>query len=245
MHLQFVGCGDAFGSGGRFNTCFHVVGKETNFLIDCGASSMVGLQQLRIDRNPIDLILITHFHGDHFGGVPFFILESHFVSRRERPLAIAGPPSLPTRYANAMDVAFPSSPHVPSRFPLTLTEIEPRRPAQFGPMQVTAFPVVHTAAAGPCFGYRIEAEGRVIAYSGDTEWTENLIEIGRDADLFICEAYTRDKSVPSHTDLATLERHLGAIGPKRLVLTHMSDDMLAQRDSVSFECAFDGMIVQV
>ena len=85
MQLQFVGSGDAFGSGGRFNTCFHVVGAETNFLIDCGASSLIAMNRLGIDRNGIDLILLTHFHADHSGGVPFFILDAQFPARRTRP----------------------------------------------------------------------------------------------------------------------------------------------------------------
>ena len=65
MQVQFVGCGDALGSGGRFNTCFHVTGDAANFLIDCGASSLVALKHFGIAREPIDVILITHFHGDH------------------------------------------------------------------------------------------------------------------------------------------------------------------------------------
>lgn len=245
MHLQFVGCGDAFGSGGRFNTCFHVVGDAANFLIDCGASSLVGLRQLKIDREAIDAIMVTHFHGDHFGGLPFLLLEAQLVSKRTRPLTLAGPRGLAARYAKAMDAAFPSSPQTPTRFALTLVEIEAGSTAAFAGLRVTAFPVVHTQAAGPCLGYRIEVEGRTIAYSGDTEWTESLIPLGHNADLFVCEAYTRDKKVPSHTDLATLERHLDAIRPKRLVLTHMSDDMLARRDEVPFETAFDGMVLQL
>ena len=60
MQLRFVGCGDALGSGGRFNTCFHVTGERVNFLIDCGASSLPALKQLDTSRDEIDLILITH-----------------------------------------------------------------------------------------------------------------------------------------------------------------------------------------
>ena len=70
MQLQFVGCGDAFGSGGRSNTCFHVTGASVNFLIDCGASSLPALKRQGIARDDIDLVLITHFHGDHFAGLP-------------------------------------------------------------------------------------------------------------------------------------------------------------------------------
>jgi ribonuclease BN (tRNA processing enzyme) len=103
---------------------------------------------------------------------------------------------------------------------------------------------VHDDRAGPCLGFRFEVDGKVIAYSGDTEWTETLIEIGREADLFVCEAYTRDKPVMTHMALSGLEKHLGQIRPKRLVLTHMSDDMLKHCGDVPFDTAEDGMIVE-
>jgi ribonuclease BN (tRNA processing enzyme) len=73
MRLQFVGCGDALGSGGRYNTCFHLTGDRVNCLIDCGASSLPALKKLGIARDDIDQILITHFHGDHFAGFPFLL----------------------------------------------------------------------------------------------------------------------------------------------------------------------------
>ena len=72
MRLQFIGCGDALGSGGRFNTCFHVTGGDANFLIDCGASSLSALKRFGVARETIDLVLITHFHGDHIGGLKDF-----------------------------------------------------------------------------------------------------------------------------------------------------------------------------
>ena len=124
MHLQFVGCGDAFGSGGRFNTCFHLVGSGINALIDCGASSLVALNKLAIDRNDIDIIFISHFHADHFGGLPFFVLEANYVRKRERPLTIAGPPGLNTRFPKLVELAFPGANELQLRFPLTLRELE-------------------------------------------------------------------------------------------------------------------------
>ena len=62
MHLQFIGCGDAFGSGGRFNTCFNLVGRNINALIDCGASSLVSMNKLAINRNDVDTIFIGLLH---------------------------------------------------------------------------------------------------------------------------------------------------------------------------------------
>ena len=68
--------------------------------------------------------------------------------------------------------------------------------------------------------------------------------LARDADLFIAEAYTYDRVVKNHLSLATLEPHLPAINPKRLILTHMSDDMLGRLDTLAYTAASDGMVVE-
>jgi len=96
MRLQFVGCGDAFGFGGRVNTCFHATGDDVDFPIDRGASSLPALKRLGIISDDIDLIPITHFPADHFTGLPFLLLDAQF-SRRSRPLAVAGPQGIETR----------------------------------------------------------------------------------------------------------------------------------------------------
>ena len=112
-------------------------------------------------------------------------------------------------------------------------------------MKVTPYPVVHGESGGPFLAYRIEAEGRIIAYSADTEWTETLIPAARDADLFIAEAYYYDRIVKNHLSLKTLETYLPEINPKRLVLTHMSDDMLGRLDTFGHTAAHDGLIVEL
>jgi ribonuclease BN (tRNA processing enzyme) len=244
MQLRFVGCGDALGSGGRFNTCFHVTGNSVNFLIDCGASSLPALKRLGIAREAIDLILITHFHGDHFGGLPFLLLDAQFT-RRARPLVIAGPVGIETRLANLMEALFEHSSKTKPRFDLSVVALEPEQSRTFGEVKVTPYPVVHGESGGPFLAYRVEAEGRVIAYSADTEWTETLIPAARGADLFIAEAYYYDKIVKNHLSLKTLETHLPEINAKRLVLTHMSEDMLARLGELPYLAAEDGMAVEL
>jgi ribonuclease BN (tRNA processing enzyme) len=243
MQLRFVGCGDAFGSGGRSNTCFHVTGAAANFLIDCGASSLPALKRLDIDRSAIDLILITHFHGDHFAGLPFFLLDAQF-SRRTRPLVIAGPQGIEARLTQVMEALFEHSSSTKQRFELSVAELTPEQASSFGAVKVTPYPVVHGASGGPFLGLRIEAEGRVVAYTADTEWTETLIPLARGADLFIAEAYMYEKLVKNHLSLKTLEQHLPEIGAKRVVLTHMSDDMLGRLDTLSHAAAHDGLVVE-
>jgi ribonuclease BN (tRNA processing enzyme) len=244
VQLRFVGSGDAFGSGGRCNTCFHVTGDRVNFLIDCGASSLPALKRCGIARDDIDLVLITHFHGDHFGGLPFLLLDAQF-NRRTRPLVIAGPEGIEARLSQVMEAMFENSSRTRQRFDLGVVALTPDATASFGAVNVTPFPVAHGESGGPFLAYRIEAEGRVIAYTADTEWTEALIPLGRDADLLIAEAYYYDRLVKNHLSLMTLEAHLPEIKPKRLILTHMSDDMLARVDTLGHEAASDGMVVEI
>ena len=244
MRLQFVGCGDALGSGGRYNTCFHLQGDQANFLIDCGASSLPALKRLGIVRDAIDLILITHFHGDHFAGLPFLLLDAQF-SRRARPLVIAGPQGIEQKLPQVMEAPFEHSSKTKQKFDLSLVTLKPEETRSFGAVKVTPYPVVHGESGEPFLGYRIETEGRIIAYSADTEWTETLIPLGRDADLFIAEASTYDRPVKNHLSLKVLEMHLAEIKPKRLILTHMSDDMLERLETLDYETASDGLVVDV
>lgn len=245
MRLTVVGCGDAFGSGGRLNTCFHVAADRTSFLIDCGATALPAIKRLGIDRNKIEFILVTHFHADHFGGIPPFVLDAQFFSGRTSGLVIAGPFGLREWFGRAMETAFPGSASARRKFEVVLRELQPGLEAEIRGVRATPRLVRHGQPEGPFFAYRIECDARVIAYTGDTEWTEALVEVGRGADLLIAEAYFFDKKVPLHLDYATLAQNLPRIAPKRVLLTHMNDDMLARADRVPEEKASDGLVVAI
>lgn len=241
--LRFIGSGDAFGSGGRYHTCFLVEAAQP-FLIDFGASSLIALKRWGVDPNTISTILVTHLHGDHFGGLPFLLLDAHLVSRRTAPLVIAGPPGLRDRLHTAMECFFPGSTGIPSKFELTILELEPERRIEIGGICVTPYEVRHFSGAPP-FAYRLESGGKVLTYSGDTEWAETLVPAARGADLFISEAYFFDKKVKWHLDYATLAARLGEIGAKRVVLTHMSAELLARLGEVALETAEDGKWLEI
>ena len=242
MRLQFIGCGDAFGSGGRANTCFHVTGANANFLIDCGATTLPALKANKINRLAIDTILITHFHADHFGGIPFFVLDAMYVAKRCDPLIVAGPPGLTEWYQRSLATAFPGDRKLP--FELVLHEVEIGKRQQIGELMVTPFHVIHDDKAGPCLSYRIETEGKTIAYSGDTEWTDKLLDAADGADLFVCECYRFESGSPTHMNYATLREKIPSINARRTVLTHMSENMLINLSSVREETAQDGMAVE-
>jgi len=243
VEILFLGSGDAFGSGGRFQTCFHVRAEATHFLIDCGASSLIAMKRFGVDPSSLDIILLSHLHGDHFGGLPFLILDAQF-SRRTRPLVIAGPPGVEARVRDAMEVLFPGSSAVQRKFIVQFAELAEGSETVLGPLSVIPYRVVHPSGA-PSFALRVTCEGKVIGYSGDTEWTDTLVQAARGADLFICEAYVFEKKIKYHLDYRTLMDRRTQLGCRRLMLTHMSDDMLQRLQGLDADWAEDGKRIVV
>lgn len=239
VEIQFLGSGDAFGSGGRFHTCVLVSAGSVRFLIDCGASSLIAMRRFGVDPNAVSMILLSHLHGDHFAGVPFFLLDAQFVSRRAQPLVIAGPPGTKKRMTEAREVLFPGSSAVELPFPFDVFEMDPERRRELGGITVTPYVVRHPSGDPP-LALRVECAGKVVAYTGDTEWTEALIPAAQGADLLIAEAYTYDRRVKFHMDLQTLLSRRGDLGAKRLILTHMGQDVLARLNTLPCEHAEDG-----
>ena len=241
MNVTFIGSGDAFGNGGRFQTCLLLEQPSVDsVLIDCGATSLTALKAAGKEPNDVTTILLTHLHGDHFGGIPFFVLDGRF-RRRERDLTIAGPPGTRERVERAMELLFPGSLSGRQRFEVRFVEL--KEPTQVGPAEVTSIAVEQPDT--PACALRVEYGGSIVAYSGDTAWTDDLIGLTRGADLFIAEAYFFDRQVPYHLDYATLKANEERLDCKRIVLTHMSPDMLVRQDEATFECACDGMVVEL
>ena len=128
------------------------------------------------------------------------------------------------------------------RFAVHLVEIEPETPTVVNGVEVQAFPVKHPSGS-PSFALRLTCEGKVICYTGDTEWVDALTPAAHEADLLIAEAYTAERPVRFHLDWATLQRHLPEISAKSVLLTHMSPDMLGRTPEAA-EKAEDGLVVQ-
>ena len=247
MRLTIIGCSDAFGSGGRFNTCFMVEGSTSKILLDCGASSPVALKLRNVDFNTIDGIVLTHLHGDHFGAIPFLMLESQFHLQRTKPLSIFGPPGTRERLTAAMEVFFPLSSENDWRFRFHVGEIAPGVPDKVLGFEVRTVEVIHQSGA-PSTAVRLSQAGKSIAYSGDTEWTDALIPIADGADLFIMECYDYSRDLPGHTSFATLKAKRSLLKAKRIMVTHMNPTMLERQDearTAGFLVAEDGLVFDV
>jgi ribonuclease BN (tRNA processing enzyme) len=242
--VTFAGCGDAFGSGGRFQACIHLRPDGASpVLLDCGATSLTALKRLELDPGEISAVFVTHLHGDHFGGLPFLILDGQF-SRRRTPLAIAGPPGTAVRLTDTMECLFPGSSTVPRRFAVEITELSPGTSAMVSGVEVRAWEADHPSGA-PALLLRLGLAGKTVAYTGDTAWTATIADIAAGADLLIAEAYYRDKNVPYHLSLAGLNAHRDQLTAQRVILTHMSTDMLGGQQATLFEQARDGLSVRI
>jgi ribonuclease BN (tRNA processing enzyme) len=247
MRITVVGSGDAFGSGGRFNTCFWVETAKATLLIDCGASSPVALKIRGLDFDRVDGVVLSHLHGDHFGGLPFLLLEAQLISRRERPLVIAGPPGTQARIEAALEIFFPRAAGNKWRFPFEFNEIESGRRTMILGHWVTTAEVVHQSGA-PSTAVRISDGSSDLAYSGDTEWTEALLPIAAGADLFILECSGYAGRIPGHLTWEILKPRLAELAASRILITHMNETMLAHRGEVSAAgllVAEDGAVIEL
>lgn len=243
IEIQFLGSGDAFGSGGRLQSCVMVKYSSGQFLIDCGASCLIGLNRYSVNPNAIKMIFVSHLHGDHCGGIPFLILASQLIYKRTEPLLIIGPPGMKEWIFQSMEISFPGSSGVPRKFSLEIIEFKDRRPEITGDVAVS--PYLNSHQDYSSYSLRIECDGKIIAYSSDTEWTDVLCEAAGDADLFIAEAYFYEKKIKGHMDYMTLMSHYEKTRAKRLMLIHMQTDMLAMLDKIACEYTEDGKIVKI
>jgi len=242
--VVFVGTGDAFGAGGRRQSAVLLRGERGCTLLDCGGTTNTGLAELGVERDEIDAILISHFHGDHFGGLPLLLLGALYEDARSHPLHIAGPPGVEER-VRALCTAMGHT--IEGRewtFPLYFSELAAGGLHEIGPAAVESFETRHHLDSCP-HGYRIRLGGRTIAYSGDTGWFDNLPAATAGADLFICECTLHHGVIDFHLSLDELEDHQREFDCGRLILTHMGEEMAQQRGHCPFDTADDGLTAKL
>ena len=247
MRLTVIGCGDAFGAGGSLQTSFYVRSSAVTFLVDCGVTTLIGMRRLGLKPNDIDTVFVSHLHGDHFGGLPWLLIDAIYVSMRKRPLVVTGPRGIEARFITAAEALYPNITTAKRDFDLRFIEYQERQPLTVGDVTVRPFEVKHPSGAPP-YALRFDIEGKVLAFTGDTGWVEVLGEVAQGADLFISECFQYDVALPIHLDYTTIDANYQKLGAKRVLLTHMGEAMLAnvpKVDRARYLVARDGMTLDL
>ncbi|RPI16705.1 MAG: MBL fold metallo-hydrolase [Ignavibacteriae bacterium] len=222
IKVLFAGTGDAFASGGRYHTCFHVESKDTTLLIDCGATALNSLIKFCVDPSNIDIIMISHFHGDHIAGIPFIMIYLQIMTERSKPLIICGPEGVEEKIKSLSNILYPGI--ADSKLEVVYKEYKANETLNIEKIKLTPYKVIHSEETKP-HALKIEIDGRIISYSGDTEWTDTLNEAADNADLFICECNFYDEKIKGHNDYEILQKKKPSLKCKRMIITHMDEKM--------------------
>jgi ribonuclease BN (tRNA processing enzyme) len=244
MNLHILGCGDAFGSGGRNQTGYLVEASDRLFLLDCGPTTLLAMKRAGFDPGHLDAIILSHLHGDHFGGIPFFFVEYLYQKPKDNPLTIAGPPGTEERVRKLFGIMYGSGQSAKEIPPTRFEVLMPEQMQSVNGIDVFPFRVPHQTH-DISLGLRVGYEGKQILFSGDSAWTDVFIVHARGVDLFLCECSFYREQPGMHVNYFTLQANLSRLGCKKLVLTHMGEEMLARRNELAAISAEDGMVIEI
>ncbi len=244
LDVTILGSSDAFCSGGHPYATYLVETRRATFLIDCGPTVLLALKRQQIDTARLDFVVISHMHGDHFGGIPFLLLEFIYERPRTRPFRVFGPQGIGERVWTLMRALYPDV--VPDALPFALefVELEPERHVAVEDLELHPVRVPHqdedvSLAIGFTTG------SKRLLYSGDSPWDDRFLELARGVDLFLCECTAYDEPMGRHIQWSTLRPLVPRLGCRRLVLIHLGRAMRAHCAELGVECATEGMKLEL
>lgn len=224
MKLTVLGSGDAFGSGGRCNTSFLLTHGEEHVLLDCGASTLIQLKKAAVSLEKISTIILSHFHGDHFGGIPFFLIASMFEQPRQGKLTIIGPKGVKEKVYALQAIMYPSTVERLEQLDLDFLTFEEGKLLHHDDKIIEAFEMEHSPASKP-HGFRLKWKQKIVAFSGDTSMTDKLLKLADNADLFICECNFLKAVDFGHLSYEEIFNIKDELHCKQLWLTHMNEEV--------------------
>lgn len=235
MKVTLLGTGTPYPDADRFGSAVLVEAAGKKLLFDCGRGVVTRLHQAGINPADVDGVFLTHLHSDHVVGLPDLWLTGWFLGR-EQPLRIWGPPGTQAM-GQHLALAFRFDVQVresgPDALPPAGAELEARDIRQStvyddGGLRVSAFAVDH-GLVKPALGYRIDYAGHSVVISGDTRFSENLIEQAKGTDCLIHAAWATNAKNPTpepQRSIASAEdaaRVFAAAKPKLAVIVHYKD----------------------
>jgi ribonuclease BN (tRNA processing enzyme) len=246
VEVTFLGTGDAFCSGGRFQSGYLLEGRDWRVLLEAGPTVVCAMKRMAIDPSQLDLICISHLHGDHYAGLPFLFLEYLFERPPRKPIVIAGPPRLEERAWRLFHTMYPFTRADVARLKrqLKFVLLEPGAKKQLRGVRIETIRTPHMQRESS-LALKIVLDGKTIAFSGDSGWTDDLIGFTAGADLFLCECtYFESAHLEFHMNYPQLAAQRDRFDVKRLILTHVGREVLQHAQELRLETATDGMKVR-
>ncbi|HEX6235472.1 MAG TPA: MBL fold metallo-hydrolase [Jiangellaceae bacterium] len=216
MKLTVVGCSGSLPGPDSPASCYLVQAGDTTIVLDLGNGALGPLQR-RIGLETVDAVLLSHLHPDHCMDLCGYYVAARYSPWRDRDrIPVWGPAGTADRMARAYGL--PADPGMTDEFDFGTY---PEHAFVIGDVKVKAARVVHPV---PAYALRIEHEGSVLVYSGDTAATPALVDLAQGADLLLCEAafLEGDGNPPGH-HLTGREagEHAAAANVRQLMLTHI------------------------
>jgi|SRR5579862_3461283 ribonuclease BN (tRNA processing enzyme) len=243
--VTLLGTGDAFASFGRSQSGYLIDAPAGRILMEAGPCLLQTLKSGGHSTDSFDLLLISHLHGDHYGGLPFLILDYMFETRRKRVLTIAGPAKLEERTWQLTRTMFPHFELDKIRHKVKFVVLEPETSTRLGKFKVSAIRSPHTKP-DISLSLRIDGGGKSIVFSGDSGWNDELVEFSAGADLFLCECtYYESAHLTFHLNYPQLAANRDKFKVRRMVLTHLGREVLSREAEVALEMGYDGMKITI
>lgn len=190
MKLEFIGVGEAFEP--KLGNASYLLHSETKLLVDCGYAVPRNFFSKGYPPDFVDAIYITHFHADHFFGIPALVTRWH-EDGRKKPLRIIGQPGTETHINQAIDLGYPNC---RSKLPFALHYQESTSPLKLNELNLSFAPTDHLMKN---YAITIAKENLSIGISGDGGLTDETGDLFKNCRLLIHETYKYDQTILGHT----------------------------------------------
>lgn len=219
MDITFLGSSNAFAAGGRYWSSFLVDGR---YVFDAPPTLLPHLKQLGVPLTDIEVIFLTHHHGDHFMGIPFMYLEYFYMTKRTNDLYIVGPPGVQEWIDNFANSCYPDIAR-DAGYRRIYVDAHPGKELSAGDITFTAQPMCHVSEHMDAMGYKARINGKTIAYTGDTMHCEEVYSLAEGADILVVDCTYAEGSGPEHMGLDDVKKIRGRLAPETtIVLTHLN-----------------------
>lgn len=215
VRVTFAGVGEAFDED-LANTSILVETDATSLLLDCGFTAATAFW--RTAKEPLDLdgIYITHFHGDHYFGIPALLIR--FVEEgRTTPLTIMGQHGVAKQVQSMVDMAYPNT-LAKAQFDISFLTCEPGQEVRLGDMRLTFAMNDHPI---PSQSVRVNVDNKSVFYSGDGRPTTETLALARGSDLIIHESFSLEPDTPGHGTVDSSIQFTRDAGAPALALVHV------------------------